>query len=200
MYKKGQIVLFVLISLIGIIIITVLFIIGMYNGLVNKDVAVKNAFSKIQSALQRRADLIPNLVETVKGAKDFEQETQTKIAELRSQAGQIQQQVQSATTSTHLQQAGTEMDSVLSRLLVIVESYPDLKATQNFLSLQDELAGTENRIKFERDNYNDAVQTYETATRKFPTNIFAGMFGFTSDRYNMFQAAEGSEQAPKVGF
>jgi LemA protein len=174
--------------------------VGIYNSLVGKDVDVENKWAKVQSAYQRRADLIPNLVETVKGARDFEEETQTKIAELRSQAGSAQQQVSNAKTVEDLQNANTEMSSVISRLLVVVEAYPDLKANQNFLSLQDELAGTENRIKFERDNYNDAVQAYKTSIRTFPGSIVAGMTGFSADKWSMFSADQGSEKTPVVDF
>jgi LemA protein len=174
--------------------------VGIYNSLVGKDVDVENKWAKVQSAYQRRADLIPNLVETVKGARDFEAGTQTKIAELRSQAAGAQQQVASAKSAEDLQSASAEMSSVLSRLLVIVEAYPDLKANQNFLSLQDELAGTENRIKFERDNYNDAVQSYKTSVRTFPGSVIAGMTGFSADKWSMFSADEGSEKAPVVDF
>jgi len=174
--------------------------VGIYNSMVGKDVDVENKWAKVQSAYQRRADLIPNLVETVRGARDFEAETQTKIAELRSQAGSAQQQVASAKSTEDLQSANAEMSSVLSRLLVIVEAYPDLKANQNFLSLQDELAGTENRIKFERDNYNDAVQSYKTAVRTFPGSVIAGMTGFSADKWSMFSAEQGAEKPPEVDF
>jgi LemA protein len=174
--------------------------VGIYNSLVGKDVDVENKWAKVQSAYQRRADLIPNLVETVRGARDFEAETQTKIAELRSRAGSAQQQVADAETVEDLQSANAEMSSVLSRLLVIVEAYPDLKANQNFLSLQDELAGTENRIKFERDNYNDAVQSYKTSVRTFPGSVVAGMAGFSADKWKMFSAEQGAEKPPAVDF
>lgn len=173
---------------------------GLYNSLVAKDVDVENKWAKVASAYQRRADLIPNLVETVKGARDFEEETQTKIAELRSRAGSAQQQAAGADSIEDLQNANAEMSSVLSRLLVIVEAYPDLKANQNFLSLQDELAGTENRIKYERDNYNDAVQSYKTAVRTFPGSLVAGMSGLSADKWKMFEADQGADKAPTVDF
>lgn len=173
---------------------------GLYNSLVAKDVDVENKWAKVASAYQRRADLIPNLVETVKGARDFEEETQTKIAELRSRAGSVQQQVAGADSIEDLQNANAGMSSVLSRLLVIVEAYPDLKANQNFLSLQDELAGTENRIKYERDNYNDAVQSYKTAVRTFPGSLVAGMSGLSADKWKMFEADQGADKAPTVDF
>ena len=166
---------------IGIAFLIVLFIVliiggwiaGTYNTLVAPDTGTAQSWGNVQSAYQRRADLIPNLVETVKGARDFEKSTQTEIAQLRSQAGSIQQNVQNAKTTDELQTAGNDMNGVLSRLLVVVEAYPDLKSNQNFLSLQDELAGTENRIKFERDNYNKQVMVYQTTVRSFPTNMLA---------------------------
>lgn len=200
MNNKGQAALLVLGIIIVFIVLIIMAIAGAYNGLVNKDVAAKKAWGNVQTAYQRRADLIPNLVETVKGAKNFEQQTQTKIAELRSQATQVQQQVQNAKTPTEIQAAGTQMQDVMSRLMVVVEAYPDLKSNQNFLSLQDELAGTENRIKYERDNYNAAVQDYETTVRSFPTNMLAGMYGFSADKWAMFTADQGAQNTPKVNF
>jgi LemA protein len=199
MNKKGQIGL-VLGVIALVIVLCIAIVAGMYNGLVNADVNVKAKWGNVQTAYQRRADLIPNLVDTVKGYKNYEQETLTKITELRSQAGQAQNDVKAAKTPAEIDAAGTEMSSVMSRLLVIVEAYPDLKASQNFLSLQDELSGTENRIKYERDNYNTAVQAYEVKTRSFPTSMLAGMFGFNFDRYKMFEAQAGAENAPKVNF
>ena len=135
-------------------------------------------WANVQSAYQRRADLIPNLVETVKGYRDYEANTLIQITELRSEAGQAKVSIDSATSPAELQAAMGNMNSVLSRLLVIVENYPDLKANENFLSLQDELAGTENRIKVERDNYNAAVRDYNILARRFPTSIIARWFGF----------------------
>lgn len=186
-----------------IFVILVLFglsIVGKYNSLVGLDTTVEQKWGNVQTAYQRRADLIPNLVDTVKGYRDFEKETLTEITALRSQAGQTQSSVQSAKTPAELQAASGEMSSVLSRLLVIVEAYPDLKASQNFLALQDELAGTENRIKWERDEYNIVVKNYKQATRTFPGNIIAGMFGFSTDKWAMFEAEAGAEKAPKVNF
>lgn len=201
--NKGQVVnvlAIIGIVLVVLVVIGIFVVVGYYNSFVSKDVAVTNAWAKVQTAYQRRADLIPNLVDTVKGYKDYEQATLTKIVELRSQAGQVQQNVQAAKTPGELLAAQGEMSSVLSRLLVIVEAYPDLKASANFLSLQDELAGTENRVKFERDNYNDAVKVYQTAVRKIPGALFAGIFGFSADKHKMFEAVPGAETAPKVAF
>lgn len=174
--------------------------IAMYNGLVSADTTVENKWGNVQSSYQRRADLIPNLVDTVKGYRDFEKETLTKITELRSQAGQIKSTVGKAETPAELQIASDDMSSVLSRLLVIVEAYPDLKASQNFLSLQDELAGTENRINYERNEYNNVVRNYKYKTRQFPTNIIAGMFGFMEGKWSMFESKEGAEEAPTTKF
>jgi LemA protein len=192
--------------LLGIVIVCIIFaglavliVGGTYNSLVGKDTTVENQWAHVQTAYQRRADLIPNLVDSVKAAKDFEQQTQTQIAQLRSQAGQAKIDMGNAKDAEQLQAANTQMSSVLSRLMVIVEAYPDLKSNANFLALQDELAGTENRIKWERDNYNNAVQDYKVATRSFPTNIIAGMFGFAPDKWKMFQADAGAEKAPSVG-
>src|SRR3989338_4816580 len=171
---------------IGVVVILALFLIGSYNGLVGVDTTVEQKWGNVQSAYQRRADLIPNLVDTVKGARDFEQSTLTEITQLRSEAGQAQVNVQNAQDADSLQQAGTDMSSVVSRLLVIVENYPDLKSNENFLALQDELAGTENLIKYERDQYNEAVKGYKQNVRMFPTNMVAGMFGFSADKWNTF--------------
>lgn len=188
----------VLISVVAVLVILGLMIAGMYNGLVAKDTAVEGKWGNVQASYQRRADLIPNLVDTVKGYKDYEQATLTKITELRSSAASAQANMKAAKNVNDINAASGEMDSILSRLLVIVEAYPDLKASQNFLALQDELAGTENRITYARTEYNDAVKAYKTGVRTFPRNIIAGMFGFSVDKWEMFQADEGAEKAPKV--
>src|SRR3989344_7009796 len=185
---------------IGVVVILALFLIGSYNGLVGVDTSVEQKWGNVQSAYQRRADLIPNLVDTVKGARDFEQSTLTEITKLRGEAVSASQKAQDATTTGQLQETGGEINSILSRLLVIVENYPDLKSNANFLALQDELAGTENRIKFERDNYNTAVRNYKIAVRSFPANIIAGMFGFSADKYDTFASDPGAENPPDVNF
>lgn len=200
MNNKAQAGWIALAVVVGLILITVLWVMGSYNGLVSKDENVNQKWGNVQTAYQRRADLIPNLVETVKGAKNFEQETMTKIAELRSQAGQAKIDVGNAQDVAALQAAGAQMNSVLSKLMVIVEAYPELKATQNFMALQDELAGTENRIKYERDEYNTAVKDYRVSVRRFPTNVIAGMFGFSADAHETFAADEAAQNAPKVTF
>jgi len=197
--KKGQVWIGALI-VIGIILFAVLIIAGMYNGLVSKDVATSKAWGNVQSAYQRRADLIPNLVATVQGSATFEKTTQTEIAALRSGAQQASQQVASATTPEQLQAAEGQMTGLIGRLNVVVEAYPQLNSVQAFRDLQVQLEGTENRIKFERDNYNTAVQTYQISVRSFPTNIFAGMFGFSIDKWKMFQATDNAQTAPTVQF
>jgi len=181
-----------------VLIILGSWVMGSYNSLVRMDEGVNQKWANVQSAYQRRADLIPNLVETVKGYRDYEANTLIQITELRSEAGQAKVSIDSATSPAELQAAMGNMNSVLSRLLVIVENYPDLKANENFLSLQDELAGTENRIKVERDNYNAAVRDYNILARRFPTSIIARWFGF--EKKEMFAADEGSQNVVKVDF
>jgi LemA protein len=177
---------------LGIVIFALLiglWIGGTYNSMVGLDEGVNNAWGKVQSAYQRRADLIPNLVSTVKAYSDYEGEVLTQIVEARASIG-------SAKTPAELSAAGDQMNSALSRLLVVVEAYPDLKANQNYLDLQAELAGTENRIKVERDLFNNAVKDFNTKVRRFPSNLIAGMFGFSQKDY--FESEEGSENAPDV--
>jgi len=185
----------------GLIVIIVLILIalavfGQYvsvrNTLVTKNEAVKAAWSQVDIVLQRRADLIPNLVETVKGIAKQEQTVFGDIARARSQ-------LLSARSPSERISANQQLDGALGRLLAIAENYPQLKSNENFLRLQDELAGTENRIAVERKRYNDALQDYNTYIQKFPANIFARWAGFkTNDAY--FTAAEGSRQVPKVDF
>ena len=185
----------------GLIVIIVLILIalavfGQYvsvrNTLVTKNEAVKAAWSQVDIVLQRRADLIPNLVETVKGIAKQEQTVFGDIAKARSQ-------LLSAGTPSEKIAANQQLDGALGRLLAIVENYPQLKSNENFLRLQDELAGTENRIAVERKRYNDALQDYNTYVQKFPANIFARWAGFKPNEA-YFTAAEGSRQVPKVDF
>jgi LemA protein len=175
---------------IAFIVIIALWIGGTYNSLVGLDEGVDNAWGKVQSAYQRRADLIPNIVQTVKAYTDYEGPLLKDITEARASVGR-------AGTPKELAAAGGAMDSAISRLLVTVENYPDLKASENFLSLQDELAGTENRVKVERDNFNNAVKGLNVKTRRFPSNIIAGWFGFEEKEY--FESEEGADKAPEVG-
>src|SRR5437762_10904926 len=189
-------------SLIAVIVILVILAVfglvffGQYvsvkNTLVTKNEAVKSAWSQVDIVLQRRADLIPNLVETVKGYAKQEQTVFGDIAKARSallSAGTPQQKIA----------ANGQLDSALGRLLVVVENYPQLKSNENFLRLQDELAGTENRIAVERKRYNDTLQDYNTYIQQFPSNIFAGWAGFKPNEA-YFVASEGSRQVPKVNF
>jgi LemA protein len=175
----------------GIILLTFLWAIGSYNGLVSSQEGVDSKWANVQSAYQRRADLIPNLVETVKGYASHEEELLTAITNARSKIG-------AAKTPSEYTAADAQLGSALSRLLVVVENYPNLKANENFLSLQDELSGTENRIKTDRDIYNDAVRAYNIKVRRFPTNVIAGMFGFGLKE--MFASEAGAETAPDVKF
>jgi LemA protein len=166
--------------------------VGVRNTLVTKNEAVKAAWSQVDIVLQRRADLIPNLVETVKGYAKQEQTVFGDIAKARSA-------LLSAGTPSEKIAANSQLDGALGRLLLVVENYPQLKSNENFLRLQDELAGTENRISVERKRYNDTLQDYNTYIQKFPSNIFAGWAGFKpNDAY--FKAAEGSREVPNVNF
>ncbi len=166
--------------------------VGVRNTLVTKNEAVKSAWSQVDIVLQRRADLIPNLVETVKGYAKQEQTVFGDIAKARSA-------LLSAGTPSDKIAANNQLDGAIGRLLLVVENYPQLKSNENFMRLQDELAGTENRIAVERKRYNDTLQDYNTYIQKFPNNIFAGWSGFKpNDAY--FKAAEGSREAPKVNF
>src|SRR6266576_1287951 len=187
--SKGIIVLIVLAIVVGILFMQY---VGVRNTLVTKDQTVKAAWSQVDIVLQRRADLIPNLVETVKGIAKQEQTVFGDIAKARSS-------LLSAGTPSEKIAANQQLDSAIGRLLVIVENYPQLKSNENFLRLQDELAGTENLIAVERKRYNDALQDYNTYIQKFPNSIFAGWAGFKpNDAY--FKAAERSREAPKVNF
>jgi len=185
-----------LIGFIVVVVIIALIFFGQYvsakNTLVAKNEAVKSQWSQVDVALQRRADLIPNLVETVKGIAQQEQTVFGDIAKARSallSAGSPQEKIS----------ANQQLDGALGRLLVIAENYPQLKSNENFLRLQDELAGTENRIAVERKRYNDTLQDYNTYVQRFPTSLFASWAGFKpNDAY--FSASEASRQAPKVNF
>jgi LemA protein len=191
--KNGIIALVVL----GVI---ALFVVSKYNGLVGAQESIDSVWAKVETQYQRRADLIPNLVNTVKGYADFEQETLTKVVEARAKATQttIDPSNMTAEQLQNFQGAQGELSGALSRLLVTIEKYPDLKANQNFLELQAELAGTENRIGVARDNFNGEAKTYNTKIKKFPTNIIAGLFGFEAKPY--FESDPGSQNVPKVEF
>jgi LemA protein len=189
----------------GIIVIVVLVLLGMfgcgkYNGLVTKDENVKNKWGVVQSSYQRRADLIPNLVATVKGAANFETETLEKVIQARASATQIKVDASDLSPEKiqQYQAAQGQLSQALGRLLAVSESYPDLKANANFQNLQAQLEGTENRINVARNDFNEAVNGYNSSVRAFPTNIVAGIAGFKQKGY--FEAAAGAENAPQVKF
>lgn len=189
-----------LIIIIGLILVLGGCGCGRYNQMVGEDENVKAKWANVQSDYQRRADLIPNLVNTVKGAANFEQETLTRVIEARAKATSVNVNAEDLTPEkiAQFQQAQTELSGALSRLLVTVEQYPELKANQNFMDLQKQLEGTENRIKVSRNDFNTAVQGYNNTVRQFPNNIFAGMFGFKTRQ--PFTADPGAERAPEVKF
>lgn len=171
-----------------------------YNNMVSMDEGVTAQWSQVENVYQRRSDLIPNLVNTVKGYADFEQETLTQVIEARAKATSvnINPDKLDAQSLQNFQNAQSGLSSALSKLMVVVEKYPDLKANQGFLDLQAQLEGTENRITVERMKFNESAQAYNTFIRKFPKNIFAGMFGFEKKAY--FEAEQGAEKAPEVQF
>lgn len=171
-----------------------------YNTMVSKDENVKGKWAQVENAYQRRADLIPNLVSTVKGAANHEESTLTAVVEARAKATQVTVDPSSLSEEeiANFQQTQDAFSQSIGRLLVSVEAYPDLKANQNFRELQAQLEGTENRISVERRAYNEAVQDYNTTVRSFPNNMMAGMFGFKAK--GTFTAAEGSDKAPTVSF
>lgn len=192
--KKSTIIILVVVAVVAVWAVT-----G-YNGLVKADEAVSNAWSNVENQYQRRADLIPNLVNTVKGYASHEKETLDAVISARTRATQVTVDADNLTPEKLMeyQKAQGEVGAALGRLLAITEAYPDLKANQNFLELQAQLEGTENRISVERRNFNDVAKSYNTSIRTFPKNLLAGMFGF--DKRPYFEAQEGAEQAPVVQF
>ena len=191
------------------IVIIVLLLIVMIGGcmscnvqrtLVTQEENVKSKWGEVQNQYQRRSDLIPNLVATVKGAANFEKSTLEAVINARAKATSIQVNPENLTPEKlrEFQGAQGELSQALGRLMVVSERYPELKANQNFLTLQDQIEGTENRITVSRKNFNDAVQEFNTTARVFPNNIFAGMLGF--ERKGMFEAEKGAEKAPQVQF
>jgi LemA protein len=185
------------------LVIAALWGVGAYNGLVKLDQATTSAWSQVESDYQRRMDLIPNLVETVKGAAEFEKDTFTAVAEARSKVGQTKidaSQLNNPEALARFQAAQDELGGALSRLLVAVEKYPELKATQNFRDLQSQIEGTENRIKVSRNRFIEAAQAFNTKRMSFPTVLIAGFFGSRFAEKAYFKAAEGAEVAPKVQF
>lgn len=171
-----------------------------YNEMVRRQENVDAQWAQVENAYQRRADLIPNLVNTVKGAANFERETLEAVIEARAKATSVNIDPKNLTEESlqKFEQSQSGLSSALSRLMVVVEKYPELKANQNFLELQAQLEGTENRITIERKNFNEAVKDYNSLIRSFPNNLFAGMFGFQTKAY--FKGREGSDIAPEVNF
>ena len=195
--KKGCIGLIIL----GIIALALFgWVKNSYNGLVKDQESVETAWAQVENVYQRRADLIPNLVETVKGYAKHEQETLEGVIEARANATKVTIDPSNMTPEDlkKYQEAQGEVTNALSRLIAVSESYPDLKANQNFLELQNQLEGTENRIAVERNKFNEVAREYNPKRRTFPTNIIAGIFGFGDKPY--FQAQEGADKAPKVDF
>ena len=186
--KKGVIIIVAIVAVIAILAGSV---ISTYNGLVDKQANVENADAQIQVQLQRRADLIPNLVNTVKAYASHEEDVYTALADARAK-------LNSASNPEEYTEANDSFDSALSRLLVVVENYPELKADKNFIALQDELAGTENRLSTARKDYNDVATDYNATIKKFPNVIFAGMFGF--EKVDLFEASSESQTVPTVNF
>lgn len=195
--KKGTV---ILISVVALVAIIALWAMSAYNKLVVADESVTTEWANVESQYQRRADLIPNLVSTVKGYAAHEQETLDAVVSARAKATQMTVDAKDLTPEKlqEYQAAQGEVGAALGRLLMITENYPDLKANQNFMALQEQLEGTENRIQVARQKFNLTAKTYNTSIRRFPTNILAGMFGFESKAY--FEAEVGADKAPKVEF
>lgn len=190
-----------LLALGGVFALFALLAVGAYNGLVNGSEDVDQKWAQVESQYKRRFDLIPNLVETVKGAADFEQSTITQVTEARASVGRVQTPSEVPSDPAKLEEymrAQNQLGSALSRLLVVAEQYPQLKATQNFLALQDQLEGTENRIAVAREDYTLAVKGYNTRVRGFPGNLLAGLFGFATRP--QLSVPEAEQATPKVDF
>ena len=190
----------ILLFLILFIVVPIATGVGYYNSMVNKEETVKSQWAQVENVYQRRADLIPNLVNTVKGYANFEKETLTQVIEARAKATSVNINAQNLTPESvqKFQAAQQGVSSALGRLMVVVEKYPELKANQNFLELQAQLEGTENRITVERMKFNETAKIYNTYIRQFPKNIVAGIGHFQEKGY--FQAQQGSEKAPEVKF
>ena len=185
---------------IGVVALVAIFCYTSYNGLVTKEEGLDSAWSNVETQYQRRADLIPNLVNTVKGYAAHESETLGAVTEARARATSINLSASDLTPErlAAFQQAQADVRSALGRLIAVAENYPDLKANQNFLELQAQLEGTENRIAVARKDFNAAAQRYNVAVRRFPSNLIAGLFGFEKKPY--FDASEGADEAPEVQF
>lgn len=196
--KKGCLIPIIIV----VFLVIMVFVWGsrIYNGMVTMQESVTSQWGNVETQYQRRADLIPNFVNTVKGAAEFEQSTLTQVIEARAKATQVTVDPTNMTPESlqQFQEAQGQLSSALGRLMVVVEKYPELRATQNFRDLQVELEGTENRISVERRKFNEVAKTYNTYIRRFPQNFLAGMFGFESKPY--FESMEGAERAPEVKF
>ena len=195
--KRGYVVIIVIVA---VVLVLFFWIKGMYNSMVRMDEGVSSAWAQVENVYQRRADLVPNLVATVKGYAEHESSTLEAVVNARAKATQMTVDPSSLSEAEIAQftAAQDELGAAIGHLLVSVERYPDLKANQNFLELQAQLEGTENRITVERQKFNEAARSYNVTIRRFPNNIFAGMFGFEKKGY--FEASEGAEQAPVVSF
>lgn len=199
--KRGCLITVIIVVLIGLVVLgIVLWGTKVYNQMVIQQESVTSQWGNVETQYQRRADLIPNFVNTVKGAANFEQETLTKVIEARAKATQvtIDPTKMTAENMKQFQAAQSELSSALSKLMVVVEQYPELKATQNYRDLQVALEGTENRISTERRKFNEVAQSFNAYIKRFPQNFIAGMFGFTAKPY--FESMEGAEKAPEVKF
>jgi len=199
--KKSCLVTVIIVAFLGLVILgVVLWGTKVYNQIVTLQEGVTGQWGNVENQYQRRADLIPNFMETVKGAANFEQKTLTQVIEARAKATQvtIDPTKMTAENMQQFQAAQGELSSALSRLMVVVEQYPELKATQNFRDFQVALEGTENRISVERRKFNEVAQSFNTYIKRFPQNFIAGMFGFTARPY--FESMEGAEKAPQVQF
>ena len=198
----GKLLLIVVGALVAVVLIVGLWVAGAYNRLVSLQQGTDAAWAQVQNVYQRRADLIPNLVNTVSGAANFEKSTLEEVVRARASVGQVNLPATTAPTDpqafAQFAQAQAHLGSALSRLLVVAERYPELRATQAFRDLQVQLEGTENRISVERGRFNDAVQAYDIAIRRFPTVMIAGMFGYAPRPY--FSATPGSDRPPEVKF
>jgi len=199
--KKGCLIWIIAGGLLALVVlIVILWGTRVYNNMVSLQEGVTSQWGNVETQYQRRAELIPNFVNTVKGAAAFEQETLTQVIEARAKATQVTIDPANMTAENmqQFQQAQGDLSSALSRLMVVVEKYPELKATQNFRDLQVELEGTENRISVERRKFNEVARSFNTYIRRFPQNFLAGMFGFEAKPY--FESMEGAERAPEVQF
>lgn len=202
---RGKPLIWIGVAIVAIVLVLGLYVSSTYNSLVRLDQATQAQWSQVENVYQRRADLVPNLVETVKGAAKFERDTLIAVTEARAKVGQVtsdavQNIVNDPAAFQRFQQAQDQLSSALSRLMVVVERYPELKATQNFRDLQSQLEGTENRISVERMRFNETAQAFNTKRESFPTVLVAGLFGQRFEPKAYFKAQPGAEKAPEVKF